>query len=186
MATNGMTINGLNPLSALTADDKIPVWDTGASGEPTKEITAQNMANSLKSLASLPNTTEMNAAIAQSTARSVYASSDVFNAQSGGTIKANYSFSTKMANVCYLQLNVTAASSGSLVTVAELKSGFIPYSKNIYTLAIDENDNSTREVNINANNGQIGIYGAVSGHTYNISVTYIVSPNVEQPGQGRM
>lgn len=68
MATNGMTINGLNPLSALTADDKIPVWDTGASGEPTKEITAQNMANSVKSLASLPNTTEMNDAIEQSTA----------------------------------------------------------------------------------------------------------------------
>ena len=68
MATNGMTINGLNPLSALTADDKIPVWDTGASGEPTKEITAQNMANSVKSLASLPNTAEMNNAIAQSTA----------------------------------------------------------------------------------------------------------------------
>ena len=63
MPTNGMTINGLNPLSALTADDKIPVWDTGASGEPTKEITAQNMANSVKSLASLPNTTEMEAAI---------------------------------------------------------------------------------------------------------------------------
>ena len=68
MATNGMTINGLNPLSALTADDKIPVWDTGASEEPTKEITAQNMANSVKSLASLPNTTEMNNAIAQSAA----------------------------------------------------------------------------------------------------------------------
>ena len=68
MATNGMTINGLNPLSALTADDKIPVWDTGASGEPTKEITAQNMANSVKSLAGLPNTTEMNEAIAQSMA----------------------------------------------------------------------------------------------------------------------
>lgn len=72
MATNGMTINGLNPLSALTADDKIPVWDTGASGEPTKEITAQNMANSVKSLAGLPNTAEMNAAIAQSTAKFKY------------------------------------------------------------------------------------------------------------------
>lgn len=116
---------------------------------------------------------ETDTAIAQSTAHSVYASSDVFTAQSGGTIKANYSFATKMANVCHLQLNVTAASSGSFVTVAELKSGFIPYNKNVITLAIDENDNSTREVNINANNGQISIYGAVSGHTYNISETYI-------------
>lgn len=56
MPTNGMTINGLNPLSALTADDKIPVWDTGASGEPTKEITAQNFASSIKTLASLLGT----------------------------------------------------------------------------------------------------------------------------------
>lgn len=78
MPTNGMTINGLNPLSALTADDKIPVWDTGASGEPTKEITAQNMANSVKSLASLPNTTEMNTAIEQSTA-DVIRTGDVVN-----------------------------------------------------------------------------------------------------------
>lgn len=174
MPTNGMTIDGLNTVSALTAQDKVPVWDNESSGEPTRNITAQNMANSVKTLGNLVNTTEMNAAIAQSTVHSVYASSDVFTAQSGGTIKANYSFATKMSNVCHIQLNVTAASSGSLVTVAELKSGFAPYSKNIYTLAIDENDNSTREVNINANNGQIGIYGAVPGHTYNISVTYIV------------
>lgn len=68
MATNGMTIDGLNTVSALTAQDKVPVWDNESSGEPTRKITAQNMANSVKSLASLPNTTEMNAAIAQSTA----------------------------------------------------------------------------------------------------------------------
>lgn len=117
---------------------------------------------------------ELGEAIDRSTAHSVYAASDVFNAKSGGTIKSNYSFATKMANICYMQLNVTAESSGSRVTVAELKSGFVPYSKNIFTLAIDEDDNSVREVGINANSAQIGIYGAVSGHTYNISVTYIV------------
>ena len=87
MATNGMTINGLNPLSALTADDKIPAWDTGASGEPTKEITAQNMANSVKSLASLPNTTEMNTAIEQSTA-DVIRTGDVVNSLTSTSITA--------------------------------------------------------------------------------------------------
>lgn len=146
---------------------------SGFSGISPTPISSNNAAE-VRSKLGVPSTSEMNAAIAQSTAHSVYASSDVFTAQSGGTIKANYSFATKMASVCFMQLNVTVASSGSLVTVAELKSGFIPYSKNIYTMAIDESDNSTREVNINANNGQIGIYGAVSGHTYNISVTYIV------------
>ena len=64
----GTTIDGLNAVTSLTANDKVPVWDAEASGEPTKKITAQNMAASVKSLASLPNTTEMNTAIAQSTA----------------------------------------------------------------------------------------------------------------------
>lgn len=64
----GTTIDGLNVVTALTAQDEVPLWDAEASGEPTKKITAQNMAASVKSLASLPNTTEMNAAIAQSTA----------------------------------------------------------------------------------------------------------------------
>jgi hypothetical protein len=68
MPTNGMTIDGLNTVSALTAQDKVPVWDNESSGEPTRKITAQNMANSVKTLGNLVNTTEMNAAIAQSTA----------------------------------------------------------------------------------------------------------------------
>lgn len=73
-----------------------------------------------------------------------------------------------------MQLNVTATSSSTFVTVAVLKSGFIPYNASIYTMAIDENDNSTREVFINVNGGMISIYNAVAGHTYNISVTYVV------------
>jgi hypothetical protein len=64
-----MTINGLNTVSALTAQDQVPVWDNESSGEPTRKITAQNMANSVKTLGSLVNTTEMNNAIAQSTAK---------------------------------------------------------------------------------------------------------------------
>jgi hypothetical protein len=68
----GTTIDGLNSVTSLTAQDKVPVWDAEASNEPTKKITAQNMANSVKSLASLPNTSEMNAAIAAATAGRVY------------------------------------------------------------------------------------------------------------------
>jgi hypothetical protein len=69
MANNGMTIDDLNTVAALTAQDEVPVWDNEASGEPTKKVTGQNLANSVKSLANLPNTTEMNDAIAQSTAK---------------------------------------------------------------------------------------------------------------------
>ena len=77
-----MTIDELNALATLTAGDEIPVWDAEASGEPTKKITAQNMANSVKSLASLPNTTEMNTAIAQSTAM-LGVSTQILGATSG-------------------------------------------------------------------------------------------------------
>lgn len=63
-----MTIDELNALTTLTAEDEVPVWDIEESGEPTKKITASNLAASVKSLASLPNTTEMDDAIAQSTA----------------------------------------------------------------------------------------------------------------------
>lgn len=63
-----MTIDELNALTTLTAADEVPVWDSEESGEPTKKITASNLAASVKSLASLPNTTEMNTAIQQSTA----------------------------------------------------------------------------------------------------------------------
>ena len=48
-----MTIDELNALTTLTAADEVPVWDSEESGEPTKKITAQNMANSVKTLANL-------------------------------------------------------------------------------------------------------------------------------------
>lgn len=77
----GTTIDGLNAVTSLTTNDEMPVWDKEASGEPTKKITASNLASSVKSLASLPNTTEMNAAIAQSTA----AASNVISVSVGNT-----------------------------------------------------------------------------------------------------
>ena len=64
----GTTIDGLNAVTSLTTNDEVPVWDAEASGEPTRKITAQNFTNSVKTLGSLVNTTEMNTAIAQSTA----------------------------------------------------------------------------------------------------------------------
>lgn len=78
MPTNGMTIDGLNTVSSLTAQDKVPVWDNESSGEPTRKITAQDFTNSVKTLGSLVNTTEMNTAIEQSTA-DVIRTGDVIN-----------------------------------------------------------------------------------------------------------
>jgi hypothetical protein len=39
-----MTIDELLAASALTVNDEIPIWDAEAMGEPTKKITAANMA----------------------------------------------------------------------------------------------------------------------------------------------
>ena len=48
-----MTIDELLSLAGLTANDEIPVWDAEAADEPTKKITAQNLAASVKALAGL-------------------------------------------------------------------------------------------------------------------------------------
>lgn len=39
-----MTIDELLVAAGLTANDEIPIWDAEAMGEPTKKITAANMA----------------------------------------------------------------------------------------------------------------------------------------------
>ena len=48
-----MTIDELLALANLTANDEIPVWDAEATGEPTKKITAQQLAASIVALANL-------------------------------------------------------------------------------------------------------------------------------------
>lgn len=48
-----MTIDQLLAAIGLTANDEIPLWDAEESGEPTKKITAQNLAAAVKLLASL-------------------------------------------------------------------------------------------------------------------------------------
>jgi hypothetical protein len=54
-----MTIDGLLSLAGLTANDEIPVWDAEAVDEPTKKITAQNLAASVKALAGLVGEAEL-------------------------------------------------------------------------------------------------------------------------------
>ena len=59
-----MTIDELLSLAGLTANDEIPVWDAEAVDEPTKKITAQNMAASVKALAGLVGEAEFTEALA--------------------------------------------------------------------------------------------------------------------------
>lgn len=45
-----MTIDDLLAIAGLTGSDEIPVWDAEATGEPTKKITAANLALSMMAL----------------------------------------------------------------------------------------------------------------------------------------
>lgn len=48
-----MTIDELLAITGLTASDEIPVWDAEATEEPTKKITAANLAAAMVALANL-------------------------------------------------------------------------------------------------------------------------------------
>ena len=62
-----MSIKQITQLPASTTLASTDVLAKETSGNTTQKITAQNIADSVKTLASLVDTTEMNAAIAQST-----------------------------------------------------------------------------------------------------------------------
>jgi hypothetical protein len=109
----GTTIDGLNTVTSLTAQDKVPVWDAEASNEPTKKITAQNMANSVKSLANLPNTTEMNAAIAAATDGRVFAKTITATTNSIGLVTGSTEAIVGVANVQILGAYLARGSFGT-------------------------------------------------------------------------
>ncbi len=48
-----MTIHELLQAAGLTANDEIPIWDVDGTGEPTKKITAQQLATAVVALANL-------------------------------------------------------------------------------------------------------------------------------------
>lgn len=48
-----MTIHELLQAAGLTANDEIPIWDVDGTGEPTKKITAQQLAAAVGALANL-------------------------------------------------------------------------------------------------------------------------------------
>ena len=57
---NGMTIDELGSVSSITANDEIPVWDAEAApGEPTKKITGNSLASSVKNLGGLLGTSDV-------------------------------------------------------------------------------------------------------------------------------
>lgn len=75
-----MTINELAALAGLTANDQIPAWDAEAAANGrTKKISAQNLANAIKALASLIATSDLDSTPTQNSTKAV---------QSGGVYTA--------------------------------------------------------------------------------------------------
>ena len=178
MPTNGMTIDGLNTVSSLTAQDEVPVWDKEASGEPTKKITAQNFASSIKTLESLLGTgdvvnnltsTATNKPLSANMGKTLndnmtpsISTSFTFEADVVGL--SNQCFAFKQGKVVVLScvFQITANKS-NYTKLATLPSGFWPtkeiefigmsyYSSSVYTMYITNQGELYCRNGINATN----------------------------------
>ena len=99
----------------------MPVWDAEASNEPTKKITAQNMANSVKSLADLKNTADVNALI--STALdSVFFAANVANLNSASD-KTSHTLNIPNNSLHFLLIESTSTGLHAYGMVASTSSG---------------------------------------------------------------
>lgn len=119
----GTTIDGLNSVTSLTAQDEVPVWDKEASGEPTKKITAQNMANSVKSLADLKNTTDVNDLISTALG-SVFFAANVSNVNSASN-KTSHTLNVPNDSLHFLMLESTSSGLHAYGMVASTASGVL-------------------------------------------------------------
>jgi hypothetical protein len=160
-----MTIDELNALTTLTAADEVPVWDSEESDEPTKKITASNLAASVKSLASLPNTTEMNAAIEQSTATI----SGTFVGSSN--ISFNAVTCRKSANIGIASINVTMAAIDTQSSWCSI--GTLSIHPSEYTYGVVTDDSGARSCRI-LNTGEIDIWKPVARVQYIGNISFIL------------
>ena len=117
----GTTIDGLNSVTSLTAQDEVPVWDKEATGEPTKKITAQNMANSVKSLADLKDTADVNALVSTALS-SVFFAANVANLNSASD-KASHTINVPNNSLHFLLIESTSTSLHAYGMVASTASG---------------------------------------------------------------
>lgn len=92
-----MTINELLALAGMTASDEIPVWDAeGQANGRTKKITAENLAASIKTIASLIASTELDASPTEGSTNAV---------QSGGVYDAIQQSTANMFDITTTSLS---------------------------------------------------------------------------------
>lgn len=167
-----MTIHDLNALTTLTAADELPVWDAEASGEPTKKITASNLAASVKSLASLPNTTEMNTAIQQGMATSV-----INNALLNAGANVTALNARRSGNVAFVSFALNSGTTNN-TTLLTFDSTITPaYIDGIYALYNGSGVQiTTGSVWIERDNrGVAKYYGSTTGQVLYCTMTYLIN-----------
>ena len=161
-----MQIKDLPASTTIATTDVLP---KETSGGVTQKITAQNMANSVKSLANLPNTTEMNDAIAQSTA----------TASTTATLASGWSVANEQ-NIIYKSVNVASLSlwaNGEKITqnawnqIATIPSDYIPL-KAVDFLGINNGNDKAVHCQITFD-GRVLVYGSAdAGTNLRLFVTY--------------
>ena len=172
MPTNGMTIDSLNTVSSLTAQDEVPVWDKEASGEPTRKITAQNLTNSVKTLGSLVNTKEMNTAIAQSTASDLKSLASYLSSLESDA-NAVMSYAGKMRTISFQGVIRAHAEDDILMTLPQEHRPIVQ-SNSYFSGTIG---GTSAVIAINGLTGNVSIYllnGATSTTRLYFSATYMV------------
>lgn len=171
------TIDGLNSVTSLTAQDEVPVWDAEASGEPTKKITAQNMAASVKTLGRLVNTSEMNNALAgkqntltfdatpTSGSTNPVTSGGIADAIAQSTALTSYTGSNgllvyragKLAQIVAFGTNATTSGTGGDIIATITDTAFRPVSR-IWQASMVFDGSNYVDCNVEINiNGQISI-----------------------------
>jgi hypothetical protein len=118
-----MTIAELLAATGLTENDLVPIYDVEAAQnvEPTQKVTAAQLAAAVKVLASLVNTTEMNAAIQQSTA---YTTGSVTPVGSGSS--AQFMVVKQFGKVVSLYGAITGVTVGSNIKIGTISGVSAP------------------------------------------------------------
>lgn len=146
-------INQLVNSATLNATDVLA--KDAASGGTTNKITAQNLANGIKTLGSLVSTTEMNAAIEQSTANLPRFTEFVLNGNSSLQLSTSGSLRCFIVAMGYVNSrnayiiyqsggavgykalgeasNITITTNGAVITFANASAGYIVLETTIYS-----------------------------------------------------
>lgn len=149
-----MTIDELNALTTLTAADEVPVWDSEESGEPTKKITASNLAASVKSLGNLIGTDDLDSTPTQGSNKAV-TSGGVYTAIQQSTAIITQSSSTQMAANDTLQISANLLKKSFVIISCQRYGygaiGILPCSlikSGAYTAGIGFYINSSRSITL--------------------------------------